>query len=112
MEMSTGNPLMDCLLLLGIGAGGGYLLKRKSPEQVAAREKESIRQHELEVAEIEAGKVKAANDAVLAVNGQKHESYQKAAEALGKSFQGNPNIDPADAQAAMTALAKNFGIVV
>ena len=111
MEFSSGNPVLDCLFLLGIGAGGGYLLKRRSPEQIAAKEKERVRQHELEVAEIESAKVKAANDATVAINGHKHESYQKAAEALGKSFQGNPNIDPADAQAAMTALAKNFGIV-
>ncbi|MGO9118882.1 MAG: hypothetical protein ACLQPD_14895 [Desulfomonilaceae bacterium] len=112
MEMSTGNPLMDCLLLLGLGAGGGYLLKRKSPEQIAAREKEQIRQHQLEIAEVEAAKVKAANDATVALMNQKHDSYRKAAEGLGKSFQGNQNIDPADAQAAMTALAKNFGIIV
>ena len=111
MELSTGNPLMDCLLLLGLGAGGGYLLKRKSPEQVAAREKESIRQHELEVAEVEAARITTANNATVSINGQKHESYQKAAEAQGKSFHGNQNIDPADAQAAMTALAKNFGIL-
>jgi hypothetical protein len=68
MEMSTGNPLMDCLLLLGIGAGGGYLLKRKSPEQIAEREKESIRQHELEIAQTEAARITAANDATVAIN--------------------------------------------
>ena len=38
-------------------------------------------------------------------------SYRKAAEGLGKSFHSNPNVDPADAQAALVALAKNFGIV-
>ena len=93
MEFSTGNPLIDCLLLLGIGGGAGYFLKKDSPERA------------------EALKVKSANDCTVAISGQKHESYQKAAEALGKSFHGNPNIDPADAQAAMTALAKNFGII-
>jgi len=41
----------------------------------------------------------------------KHDSYRKAAEGLGKSFQGNPNVDPAGAQAALVALTKNFGIV-
>jgi hypothetical protein len=111
MEMSTGNPLLDCLLLLGLGAGGGYLLKRKSPEQIAAREKENIRQHELEAAHVEAAKVKAANDATVALMRQNHDSYRKAAEGLGKSFQSSLNIDPADAQAALVALAKNFGIV-
>jgi hypothetical protein len=111
MGMSTGNPLMDCLLLLGLGAGGGYLLKKKSPDQIAAQEKERIRQHELEVAEVEAAKVKAANDATVTLMSQKHDSYRKAAEGLGKSFQNNPKVDPADAQAALVALAKNFGIV-
>lgn len=111
MEMSTGNPLMDCLLLLGLGAGGGYLLKRKSPEQIAAKEKESVRQHELEKAQTEAAKIKAANDATVVLMSQKHDSYRKAAEGLAKSFHSNPNVDPADAQAAMVALAKNFGIV-
>jgi len=111
MELTTGNPLMDCLLLLGLGAGGGYLLKRKSPEQIAAREKESIRQHALEVAQVAAAKAKAANDATVALVAQKHDSYRKAAEGLGRSFQGNPNVDPADAQASLVALAKNFGIV-
>ena len=93
MEFTTGNPLVDCLLLLGIGGGAGYFLKKDSPERA------------------EALKIKSANEATVAISGQKHESYQKAAEALGKSFQGNANIDPADAQAAMTALAKNFGIL-
>ncbi len=111
MEMSTGNSLMDCLLLLGLGAGGGYLLKKKSPEQVAAMERQQIRQHELEAAEVEAAKLKSANDSTVALMSQKHDSYRKAAEGLGKSFHNNPNIDPADAQAAMVALAKNFGIV-
>jgi hypothetical protein len=93
MEFSSGNALIDCLLLLGLGGGAGYFLKKDSPERA------------------EALKIKSANDSVVAINAQKHESYQKAAEALGKSFQGNTNIDPADAQAAMTALAKNFGII-
>ena len=93
MEFSTGNPLVDCLLLLGLGGGVGYFAKRDTPERA------------------EALKIKSANDCTVAISGQKHESYQKAAEALGKSFQGNQNIDPADAQAAMTALAKNFGIL-
>jgi hypothetical protein len=111
MEFSTGNPLMDCLLLLGAGAGAGYLLKKKSPEQIAAMERGQIRQHELEVSEIEAAKAKAANDATVALMSQKHDSYRKAAEGLGKSFHNNPNVDPSDAQAALVALAKNFGIV-
>jgi hypothetical protein len=93
MEFSTGNPLIDCLLLLGLGGGAGYFLKKDSPERA------------------EALKVKSANDATVALMSQKHDSYRKAAEGLGKSFHGNPNIDPADAQAAMTALAKNFGII-
>ncbi len=54
---------------------------------------------------------RSANDATVGLMSQKHDSYRKAAEGLGKSFHGNPNIDPADAQAAMTALAKNFGIL-
>jgi hypothetical protein len=111
MELTTGNPLLDCLLLLGAGAGGGYLLKRKSPEQDAAMERDQIRKHELEAAQVEAAKVKSANDATVTLLAQKHDSYRKAAEGLGKSFHANPNVDPADAQAAMVALAKNFGIV-
>jgi len=111
MEMSTGNPLLDCLLLFGVGAGAGYWFKKDSPEKIAAREREKVRQHQLEVAEVEAAKVKAANDATVALMSQKHDSYRKAAEGLGKSFHNNPNVDPADAQAAMVALAKNFGIV-
>ena len=55
--------------------------------------------------------MKSANDATVAINGQKHDSYRKAAEGLSKSFQNNPKVDPADAQAALVALAKNFGIV-
>ncbi len=66
------------------------MLKKKSPEQIAAREKESIRQHELEVAEVEAAKVKAANDATVALMAQKHDSYRKAAEGLGKSLSQQP----------------------
>jgi len=93
MELSTGNPLLDCLVLLGIGGGAGYFLKRDTPERA------------------EALKVRSANEATVAISGQKHESYQKAAQALGQSFHGNQNIDPADAQAAVTALAKNFGIL-
>jgi hypothetical protein len=93
MELSTGSPLLDCLVLLGLGAGAGYWLKKDTPERA------------------EALKVRSANQATVAISGQKHQSYQKAAEALGKSIQGNTNIDPADAQAAMTALAKNFGIL-
>jgi len=111
MEMSTGNPLLDCLVLLGLGAGGGYLLKRKTPEQIAVQEKERIRQHDLEVTQVEAAKVRATNDATVALMSQKHDSYRKAAEGLGKSFHNNTNVDPADAQAALVALAKNFGIV-
>ncbi len=93
MEMSSGNPLLDCLLLLGIGGGVGYWLKKDTPERA------------------EALKTKSANDATVAISGQKHESYQKAAEALGKSFHGNQNIDPMAAQTAMSELAKNFGII-
>jgi hypothetical protein len=111
MELSTGYPLMDCLLLLGLGAGGGYLLKKKSPEHVAAMERQQVRQHELETAQAEAARVKNANDATVTLMAQKHDSYRKAAEGLGKSFHNNPNVDPADAQAALVALAKNFGIV-
>jgi hypothetical protein len=111
MEMTTGNPFLDCLVLLGAGAGAGYLLKKKSPEQIAAQEKERIRQHELEAAQVEAAKVKSANDATVTLMAQKHDSYRKAAEGLGKSFHNNPAVDPADAQAALVALAKNFGIV-
>ena len=36
MEFSTGNPLVDCLLLLGIGGGAGYFLKKDSPERAEA----------------------------------------------------------------------------
>jgi hypothetical protein len=56
-------------------------------------------------------KWKATNDATVALMSQRHDSYRKAAEGLGKSFHNYPNVDPADAQAAMTALAGNFGIV-
>ncbi len=93
MEFSSGNPLIDSLLLLGIGGGVGYWMKKDTPERA------------------EALKIKSANDCVVAINGQKHESYQKAAEALGKSFQGNTNIDPMATQTAMSELAKNFGII-
>jgi hypothetical protein len=65
----------------------------------------------MEAAQVETAKVKSANHATVALMSQKHDSYRKAAEALGKSFHSNPNVDPADAQAAMVALAKNFGIV-
>jgi hypothetical protein len=93
MEFSSGNPLIDCLLLLGVGSGVGYWLKKDTPERA------------------EALKIRSANDCTVAISGQKHESYQKAAEALGKSFQGNTNIDPMAAQNAMSELAKNFGII-
>jgi uncharacterized membrane protein len=93
MEMSTGNPLLDCLVLLGIGAGAGYWLKKDTPEKA------------------EAIRIKSANNATVALMAEKHESYRKAAEGLGKSFQNNPKVDPADAQAALAALAKNFGII-
>jgi len=33
MEFSTGNPLIDCLLLLGLGGGVGYFLKKDSPAE-------------------------------------------------------------------------------
>ncbi len=93
MEFSSGNPLIDCLLLVGIVGGVGYWMKKDTPERA------------------EALKIKNANDCTVAISGQKHESYQKAAEVLGKSFQGNQNIEPVAAQNAMTELAKNFGIL-
>lgn len=93
MEMSTGNPLLDCLVLLGVGAGAGYWLKKDTPERA------------------EAIRIKSANNATVALMAQKHVSFRKGAESLGISFQNNPKVDPADAQAALTALAKNFGII-
>ena len=36
MEFSTGNPLIDCLLLLGLGGGAGYFLKKDTPERAEA----------------------------------------------------------------------------
>jgi uncharacterized membrane protein len=84
---------LDCLVLLGIGAGAGYWLKKDTPEKA------------------EAIRIKSANNATVALMAEKHESYRKAAEGLGKSFQNNPKVDPADAQAALAALAKNFGII-
>jgi len=111
MEMSTGNPVVDCLLLVGLGAGGMHLLKRRSPEAIAAQEKENVRKHEEELAAMEAAKVKSANDATVALMAQKHDSYRRAADSLSRSFQNNPKVDPADAQASLAALAKNFGII-
>ena len=110
-QFSSGNPLLDVLILLGAGAGIGWMAKRKSPEQILMQEKENARQHELEVAQTEALRVKAANDATVAMVALKHDSFRKAAESMAKSFHNNPKVDPCDAQAAMAALAKNFGII-
>jgi hypothetical protein len=87
------------------------LLKKRSPEQIAAMERQQVRLQELEVAQTEAAKVKSANDATVALMSQKHDSYRKAAEGLGKSFHSNPNVNPSDAQSALVALAKDFGII-
>ncbi len=109
-QFSSGNPLLDVIILLGIGGGLGWMAKRKSPEQVLMQEKEKVRQHELEVAQTEALKVQSANQSTVAMMAQKHDSYRKAAESMAKSFH-NGNVDACDAQAAMAALAKNFGII-
>ncbi len=111
MEITTENPLLDCIILVAGGIGVGWWATSKSPEQVAAQDRERVRQHELELAQAEAEKSRSANQATVELMRQKHDSFRKAAESLGKSFHNNPNQDPCDAQATMSALAKNFGII-
>jgi hypothetical protein len=94
VKMSTGNPLLDRLVLLGRRAGAGYRLKKDSPERA------------------EVPKIKSANSTTVALMAQKHDSYRKPTDNLGRSIQGNQKVDPAaDAQAAWAALASNFGII-
>ena len=69
------------------------------------------RQHELELAQAEPEKITSANEVTVQLMTQTQDSFRKAAESLGKSFHNNPKVDTADAQAAMAALAKNFGII-
>jgi hypothetical protein len=111
MEITTGNSLLDGIILVAGGIGVGWWATQKSPEQVAAQDRERVRQHETELAQAEAEKIKSANQATVELMKQKHDSFRKAAESLGKSFHNNPNLDPCDAQATMAALAKNFGII-
>ncbi len=110
MEITTGNPLLDSIILVAGGIGVGWWATRNSPEQVAAQDRERVRQHETELAQAETEKTKSANQATVELMRQKHDSFRKAAESLGKSFH-NRDIDPCDAQATMSALAKNFGII-
>jgi hypothetical protein len=86
---------------------GGYLLKRKSSEQIATLEKEKIRQHELEVAEIEAAKVKAANDATVSPMSQKHDSCRKMADREART--GFPIVSAGPAFAAVFDPLQFFG---
>jgi hypothetical protein len=86
-------------------------LKRRSPEQALGREQEKKRKHQLALVNEERAKVESANQTTAVMMAQKHESFQRAADSLAKSFAKNPNVDPADPQAALAALAKNFGII-
>ena len=97
-QFSIGNTLLDVLILLGAGAGIGWMAKRKSPEQIAMLEKEKVRQHELEVAQTEAFRVKAgkaANDAtvaMVALVALKHDSFRKAVSLLRSPFTTTPRL--------------------
>ena len=59
MEITTGNPLLDGIMLVAGGIGIGWWVTGKTPEQVAAKDHERVRQHETELAQEEAEKTEA-----------------------------------------------------